>query len=246
MAHLATQSLLNELKAIYPHRETSGPEAVIGNPWYLVAAVTFSASNRAAAVPVVFEFVLTELKLAQSTTEDEDEKRAQRLLLARRFREALLHSGLLSGLPRAINSCIALNAILTDDLRDKEIVRNTKGNLEDFAKSGRKIFKALYRETADPVQALLDAASPDLGWFCNTIGYGVTTGGTNLLTQVEVSYGIVAALIAVDASRQIVWHLANTQHSGATLEQAKAVRKIAMTVAEKSGVVWEAGIPEVV
>jgi len=104
----------------------------------------------------------------------------------------------------------------------------------------------MYRDTADSVQGLLDSAYADLGWFCNTVGYGITYGGTDILSQVETSYAIVAALIAIDAPRQISWHLANAQNGGATLEEARAVREIAMKIAEKAGVQWKDGVPEVV
>lgn len=83
-----------------------------------------------------------------------------------------------------------------------------------------------------------------IGWFSNTVGYGITYGATDVLSQVEVSYILVAALIAMDTSRQIGWHLANAQHGGATREEAAAVRQIAMEVAEKSGIRWRDGVPE--
>ncbi|GBE82767.1 hypothetical protein BKA93DRAFT_526001 [Sparassis latifolia] len=246
MAHLATTDFLQQLKAIYPSKGALTPETVLSNPWYLVAAVAFSASNKAEAVPLVFAFVLSELKLAQGRESETEKAREQQLRLARRIREALLQSGVLTGIPRVIDSCIALNTVMPEDLRDSKPQRNTKRSMEDLEESGRKLFHSMYRDTADGVQSLLDSAYQDLGWWCNTIGYGVTYGGTTLLTQVETSFTIVAALIAVDAPRQIVWHLANAQHGGATLEEAKAVRQIAMTVAEKSGVVWKAGVPEAI
>ena len=73
----------------------------------------------------------------------------------------------------------------------------------------------------------------------------MTYGQTDVLSQVEVSYILVAALISVDTPRQIVWHLANAQHGGATVEETKAIRKISMVVAEKCGVKWRDGVPEV-
>ena len=82
--------------------------------------------------------------------------------------------------------------------------------------------------------------------MCNTVGYGIIYGGTKFLSQVEISFVIVAALIAMDAPRQTPWHLANAQHGGATLEEAKVVRQMSMTVAERSGVQWQDGVPEAV
>ena len=84
-----------------------------------------------------------------------------------------------------------------------------------------------------------------LGWFSNTVGYGITYGATDVLSQVEVSYVLVAALISMDTPRQIGWHLANAQHGGASVEEAKAVRQIAMEVAEKSGIKWRDAVPEI-
>ncbi|KAI0927929.1 hypothetical protein AcW2_004097 [Taiwanofungus camphoratus] len=245
MTDLATDEFLNELKSLYPIRQAPTPDAVLAQPWYLVAAVAFSASHRAEAVPIVFESALAELKLVQSHANAE-KVREERLRLANKIREALLQSGLLSGVPRVIDSLIALHTVMPEELQSKVIIRDTKKNMEAYEKSGEQLFRSMYRDTADSVQTLLDSAYPDLGWWSNTIGYGVTYGGTSVLSQVETSYVIVAALIAVDAPRQIVWHLANAQNGGATLEEAKAVREIAMKVSQKAGVKWKSGVPEVI
>ena len=73
----------------------------------------------------------------------------------------------------------------------------------------------------------------------------MTYNETDVLSQVEVSYILVAALIAMDTPRQIGWHLANAQHGGASVEEAKAIRQIAMEVAEKSGIKWRDSVPEI-
>jgi len=246
MTSLASPEFLDQLKAIFPSRGVLGtPDEVIAQPWYLVAAVAFSASRHAEAVPAVFEFALGELKLVQ-IGEAPEKVLEQRSKLASKIREAILQSGLLSGIPRVIESLIALSKVMPEELRSKEVLRDTKKSIEEYGINGERLFRSMYRETADTVQGLLDSAYLDLGWFCNTVGYGITYGGTDVLTQVETSYAIVAALIAIDAPRQITWHLANAQNGGATLEEAKAVREIAMRIAEKAGVKWKDGVPEVV
>lgn len=84
-----------------------------------------------------------------------------------------------------------------------------------------------------------------LGWFSNTIGYGLTYGFTDILTPLETSYTLVAALIAGDTPKQITWHLDGAQRVGATLEEVEAVRMISMEVATLAGVRWREGVPEV-
>lgn len=87
--------------------------------------------------------------------------------------------------------------------------------------------------------------SPSAGWFSNTIGYGLTYGFTEVLSPLETSYVLVAALIAGDTPRQIGWHLDGARRGGATFEEVQAVRKISMEVASSAGVKWKDLVPEV-
>lgn len=73
----------------------------------------------------------------------------------------------------------------------------------------------------------------------------MTYGETDLFTQVETSWILVAALIAMDTALQAGWHLANARHGGAALDEARAIRRLCMDVAEKSGINWRDPIPEV-
>ena len=70
-------------------------------------------------------------------------------------------------------------------------------------------------------------------------------GINDVVSQVETSYSIVSALIAMDTPRQISWHMSNCLRGGASLEEVRAVRAIAMDVAAKCGVTWRDGVPEV-
>lgn len=63
------------------------------NPWCIVSAVAFSASNEPQAVPELFKYVLAEV----------GEEHEQRLLLARKFRDALFKAGLTSGYSKVRN-----------------------------------------------------------------------------------------------------------------------------------------------
>jgi hypothetical protein len=60
-----------------------------------------------------------------------------------------------------------------------------------------------------------------------------------------MSYIQVAALIAVDTPRNIGLHLDNARRDGASLEQARAVRQIAIEASQGAGVTWRNEIPEV-
>jgi hypothetical protein len=81
---LATSSFLEALKAVYP--KTSPV-----NPWYIVAAVGFSACNRPEEIPLVFEHTLKDIS-----------SQNEKLLLARRLRDALFKSGMLTGFNKVL------------------------------------------------------------------------------------------------------------------------------------------------
>lgn len=82
------------------------------------------------------------------------------------------------------------------------------------------------------------------GWFSNTIAYGLTYGA-NIMEPFEVSYILITSTIIVDTPRQAVWHFATARNGGATLEQVKAVRQIAIEVGQAAGISWTNTIPEV-
>ncbi|KAF8968314.1 AhpD-like protein [Flammula alnicola] len=232
-----SSNFLNSLKALFP--ENAGR---VGNPWYIVAAVAFSASNRPEAVPRVFEHVLEGLRAPDggNTTSKSDEK-----LLAQKLREALLKSGLISGYPKAINGLKALHEVMPEELKDKKIIRDPNASLAEYEVAGQSLFRSVYGDKADAVQELLDSIYPDMGWFSRTIGYGLVYGHTDILSPLETSYTLIAALIAGDTPQQIAWHLDGAQREGATLEEVRAVRELSIEVAKFSGIQWRHSIPEV-
>ncbi|KAG6873365.1 hypothetical protein C0995_016474 [Termitomyces sp. Mi166 len=209
----------------------------VTNPWYIIASVAFCASNRVEEVPRVFQYALKELKAESDNFDDH-------LLLARKVRDALFKGGMVGGYARTINGLVALNEVMPEELRDTKTMRRTDTPIEQYEKIGEAMFRNIYGETADSVQDLLDTIYPDMGWFSNTIAYGSTYGFTDILSPLETSYTLVAALIASDSPRQIQWHLDGARRRGATFEEVQTVRTMSMEVAALSGIKWRDGVPE--
>ena len=97
MARLATSEFLKHLKSLYPLKGGLA-RPVIRDPWYLVAAVAFSASNRPEEVPALFQYALEDLR--KENQGPDDARKNDRLTLARRMRECLFQGGLLCGYAR--------------------------------------------------------------------------------------------------------------------------------------------------
>ncbi|ESK86763.1 carboxymuconolactone decarboxylase [Moniliophthora roreri MCA 2997] len=231
-----TPSFLRRMQGIYP---PSSSGKVWKNPWYILASVAFSAANEPEGVPIVFQYAL-------QGVEGKD-----RMTLARKTRDAIFKSGLTSGYSKAINSLVALDAVMPEELKERQVLRDTSKSIAAHAASGKAFFEELYGDTAIEVQGLLDRVYPDLGWFSNAIGYGLTYSfysslqNQQVLTTLETSYTLVAALISNDTPRQINWHLAGARRIGASLEEVRAAREIAMQCSELVGVRWKEGVPEV-
>ena len=94
---LASPSVLTSLRSSFLSTSQESPLYL----WALVTAVSFSASNVPEAVPAVFKCALAELVRTQEAAGvPPGAARDAQLALARKFREAVLQAGLLSGMAR--------------------------------------------------------------------------------------------------------------------------------------------------
>ncbi|THG99664.1 hypothetical protein EW145_g7219 [Phellinidium pouzarii] len=242
-SNIASKDFLAHLKSLYPsepksHSPTGSTD--LQNPWFLVAAVAYSAGNRPEAVPRVYESVIDALDSAAAS-------HGEKLSTTRVLRDAIFKSGMIGGYSRTISALIALYEATPSELRETKLIRQVDNDtVADLVSRGDELFTAMYGETAASVQSLLEAIHPDMAWFSKNIAYGHTYNATHVVSQRDTSYAIVAALIAMDTPRQVAWHLANCRRGGASLEEVRAVRRIAMEVAEACGVKWRDGVPEVV
>ncbi|KDR81905.1 hypothetical protein GALMADRAFT_59401 [Galerina marginata CBS 339.88] len=244
IGHLTLSStFLNSLKSLFPENRALHPggpvSPILSNPWYIVAAVAFSASNRPEGVPRLFEHLLQDLKVSGSS------KKSDEKLLAQKLREALLKSGLISGYPKAINALKALHEVMPDELKETNIQRDPTKSLTEYGVIGNSLWRSVYGENSDAVQGLLDSIYPDMGWFSRTIGYGLVYGHVDTLSALETSYTLVASLIAGDTPQQIAWHLDGARRGGASIEEVQAVRQLSMEVAKFCDVHWQHSVPEV-
>ncbi|KAF9557208.1 hypothetical protein CPC08DRAFT_59225 [Agrocybe pediades] len=141
-------SFLSGLKALFPESSHIPQKSVFGNPWYIVAAVAFSASNRPEAVPQVFQYVLEDLKSNQNAS---DSSNAEGKVVAQKLREALFKSGLTSGYPKAINALKSLHECMPEEWKETQLQRNPDKSLADYSSAGDNLFNAIYGQTATSV-----------------------------------------------------------------------------------------------
>lgn len=117
--------------------------------------------------------------------------------------------------------------------------------MPELTRGGEDYFEQTYGATSSSVSDLLNEIYPDLGFFSKTIGYGFVYSCMEGVSEVETSFVMVASLVATDVPLQIGWHLDGARRNGASEEEAEAVRRMAIDVAEHAGVVRRFEVPEV-
>jgi len=231
---LAKTDFLDHLKSIYPPDSADADGSNKCNPYYLIAAVGFSALN----VPEALPSILTHA-LENAVNEDE------RKLITRRIRDALFKSGMTAGYSKVINSLLELKNATPENLLDTEIQRDTSVPLSSLSAQGREFFTQTYGPQSDSVQSLLDSIYPDMGYLSNTLAYGWVYPFSKYLTAAETSFVLVATLVAVDTPRQIKWHLDGARRNGASEAEVRAVRQMAVEVVAQVGVRERHEVPEI-
>ncbi|KAG1735923.1 uncharacterized protein EDB91DRAFT_1143530 [Suillus paluster] len=234
MADIATPEFLNDLKSLYP-----APENYVDGDWFLAAGIAFSSSNCPEGVPCILRYALDDLeKLPDISNED-------RRLLVQKMRDGIFKSGMISGYPKAINALVSLYEATPEELRDTELLRDPNRSKEDVAAAGQAYFDSTYGDTAVTVQSLLRSAYPDLEHFTLTLGYGYVYAFLEVTSAKETSFTMISALIPNDTPRQVEWHLTGAIRNGATVEEVRAVREIALRIATKAGVSLKHEVPNI-
>ena len=97
MSEIATVQFLFQLKGFCSVASSANDDSRISqelnNPWYIVVAAAFSASNRTDGVTRVFQFMLDRLDELSASKEDKQ-------LVVLKLREALFKTGFVCGYPR--------------------------------------------------------------------------------------------------------------------------------------------------
>jgi alkylhydroperoxidase/carboxymuconolactone decarboxylase family protein YurZ len=75
--------------------------------------------------------------------------------------------------------------------------------------------------------------------------YGYVCAFLEVTSAKETSFAMISALVANDTPRQAEWHLAGAIRNGATYEETRAVREIALRIAMKAGVLLKHSVPNI-
>ncbi|ESK86768.1 hypothetical protein Moror_15169 [Moniliophthora roreri MCA 2997] len=90
---------------------------------------------------------------------------------------------------------MTLDSVMPEELKEREVLRDTSKSIAAHAASGKAFFEELYGNTAIEVQGLLDRVYPNFGYGL-TYSFYLSLQNQQVLTALETSYTLLAALIS--------------------------------------------------
>ncbi|SMN21028.1 similar to Saccharomyces cerevisiae YJR111C Putative protein of unknown function [Maudiozyma saulgeensis] len=257
--------------------------------WYLTAAATFSVANQPQEIPKLYHYAMLlsnensykyRVTLAYKTIEllsEQPEKRMSMIneiyekptdlqrQVSARFRETLLKTGALAGLPRAINGLHTLKEFTPESLlpeasnidpwnaamggedpcpqifTEREQMRHTE-NVNNVMRRGLDQWNMIYNKVSNRVVNNLNSSYPDLWYFTLMHVYGPLFSFDSILSKQETSLVVISSLVPQDVNPQLRGHLKGALNVGCDYDTVEAVRRLSILVSQWCNVKWRDGI----
>lgn len=257
--------------------------------WYLTAAVTFSVANQPQEIPKLYHYAMLlsnensykyRVTLAYKTIELLNEPAEKRMNMineiyenptdlqrqvSARFRETLLKTGALAGLPRAINGLHTLKEFTPKSLLPKtseidlwdaamgkedpcpqeETLRKqmrSDKDVNEIMHRGIDQWNMIYNKVSNRVVNNLNSSYPDLWYFTLMHVYGPLFSFDSILSKQETSLVVISSLVPQDVNPQLRGHLKGALNVGCDYDTVEAVRRLSILVSQWCNVKWRDGI----
>lgn len=160
--------------------------------------------------------------------------------LTEKFKESLIKSIALIGLPRVINSMMILKTHTSHPLRAKTAHRDFEETPDQITTRAKKYWNTVYKGSLAPRIAMqLETASPDLWGYTLTHAYGALLSYSGILSPSETSLLILCCLIPQDVNPQLKGHLKGAVNNGCTKGEIEQGRELGILVSSWCGVSWK-------
>lgn len=192
--------------------------------WHWLSATILNVNNRSEEVPVIYKHAL------------KTEPESSHEVITSKFRDSLLKSACLIGVPRVINGLTELKNVTPEHLRAKTVLRDAAK--ASFRSEGLELFQKVYGKITDRVHTNMHAAYPDLDWFVSEHEYGPLLSYMGVLSPKETCMGVVASLVPQDVNPQLKGHLRGAWNNGATEDEVNSVRDLSLEISKWCGATW--------
>lgn len=236
-------------------------EGLRGN-WFLIAAVTLTVCNRPQEIPRLYHYALN-VEHLQAAPNDALYEQVETILAkyaeahalgcnldyspyaehhnrtlyvtTDKFREGILKTAALSGLPKCINALMQLKDNTPFNLRAQQSNRPPITCWEDYTavqNRGKMYWDSVYTKISGRVQRQMETSYPDLWGYTLSDVYGPLLSYNEVLTPVETSLVVIASLIPQNVNPQLKGHLKGALNGGVPIETLRAGRAAAIAISQ--------------
>ncbi|ORY71759.1 AhpD-like protein [Pseudomassariella vexata] len=207
--------------------------------WYIIAATVLTLLNRPDEIRTVYREAMDRGPRSMDIKANLEEQ----LTISRRLREALIKASAVGGIPKSINALLSLKEVTPVHLLDEPGSSTPTGRWADMFEApssqildrGQSFFNKVYGKVAKRIMEQMDrSGTEDLGLVARLV-YGHLLSNTRVLSSAETSFVLIAGLIPQDVNPQLKGHLRGALNGGATVEEVRAVREVAVTICEAAG-----------
>ncbi|ODV85163.1 hypothetical protein CANARDRAFT_28460 [[Candida] arabinofermentans NRRL YB-2248] len=246
----------------------------LSNVWYLIATVTLTVCNQPQEIPNVYHYalhlndqnVIPSIELydkISTVVKHYDEIKSsgspkgkifnpypasnhQELnRISAKFRESILKTSALSGLPKAINSLTVLRDTTPQDLIATDVNRPAINNFDDYLKEqerGKLFWKRIHNKISGRVINSMSTSYPDLWQYTIQNVYSPLLSYCGILSEQETSLIVISCLIPQDVNPQLKGHLKGAKNIGVDMETIDECREMVIEISQWCGVSWKSEI----
>lgn len=247
--------------------------------WYLIATVTLTVCNQPQEIPKLYHYALHMKHLNERPSQElydkvskiikkyedikatgtdfgyspynEDITNMKPLFqTTEKFRESILKTSALSGLPKAINSMMILkdntpsNLLRSKDQPNRSPIRKFE-DYKEIQERGINYWNKVYTKISGRVINQMSSSYPDLWVYALQDVYSPLLSYCDVLSSKETSLIVIASLVPQDVNPQLKGHLKGAVNNGVAVEAVRETRDIAMQIGGWCGVAWEGTVASV-
>lgn len=183
------------------------------NRWYILAITTLTASTQPYEAHQLYNYLINKPENATS-----DARKA----IIRRLREALVKSISIVGVPKPIESILAIAKVERPEDRD---YATTRENWQaDRANHERAMgwYDKIYARNAGDTLGLFDAHR-DFTWISTEITYGFYLSDRQVLDDLDTQLVVLPGIMIQNLKLETHWHIRGTRRLGVSGEKVQAI-----------------------
>ncbi len=195
------EALLQAFQTIESRFQAAG---FADDKWYILAITCITTSPDPESASHLYTYL---------TTKPENTTPAARQQLIRRIREALIKSASIVGIPKPIESILAISKVEGAEDRDYSSTREGWQCDEANTARGQAWFDKLYARNAADTTSLFDAHR-DFMWVSREITYGLYLSDRQVLDDLETQLVVLPGLMMQNLGMESHWHIRGTRRLG--------------------------------